>query len=130
MCNKMFGIFLIPLMPQDFKWMSGGEHAEVLGSLLQASLLLIVVKMCFKFGGLKALGRSLRETWEQQRSDIHRVLSVSLRGGCRFCALDPSFSVMDTAVCGSGLPLSVSPAGNRAGEVESLPQPWAALGVV
>lgn len=37
---------------------------------------------------------------------------------------------LDTAVCGSGLPLSVNPAGNRAGEVESLPQPLAALGVV
>lgn len=37
---------------------------------------------------------------------------------------------MDTAVRGSGLPLSVSPAGNRAGEVESLPQPLAALGAV
>lgn len=32
---------------------------EVLGSLLQASLLLIGVKMCFKFGGLKTLGKSL-----------------------------------------------------------------------
>lgn len=30
-------------------------YREVLGSLLQASLLLIGVKMCFKFGGLKAV---------------------------------------------------------------------------
>lgn len=36
---------------------------------------------------------------------------------------------MDTAVCGSGLPFSVSAPGRRAGEAESLPQPLAALGI-
>lgn len=79
MCNKMFGIILIPLMPQDFKWLSGGgECAQVLGSLLQASLLLIGVKMCFKFGGLKALGKSLWEIREWQCSGIHNLGRLQL----------------------------------------------------
>lgn len=60
------------------------------------------------------------------------LLACPCRSGGHDCLenLDPGFSVMDTAVRGSGLPLSVSPAGNRAGEVESLPQPLAALGAV
>lgn len=133
---------------------------EVLGFLLQASLLPVGVKMCFKFGGVKALRKSPWETREQPRSDIHKAHAVSILGSCRFCATDtfqflrcPSaclpFSasqegtiawktltaaflwwiLLCTAVCGSGLPLSVSPAGSKAGEVESLPQPLAALGV-
>lgn len=67
-------------------------RGEVLGSLLQASLLLIGVKMCFKFGGLKALRTSLWGTWEQQCTDIHKAHTAfwEARTCSRSCAVPMS----------------------------------------
>lgn len=122
-CNK-FGIILIPLMPQDFKWMSGGGD-QVLGSLLQAALLLIgwtcvsslmvwnlLEKVCGRLGSSSAMP-STQGAFGEPAALCHRhvavrVLSLPAQLGSKhFC----------DGYCRSWLwlPLSVSPAGNRAG---------------